>query len=77
MASIIPFMRRRGDFDDEATRRMGEAFDAACRSAREQPQIVQEIIARRIIEAAMKGERDPIRLCNIALVGLGIREEAS
>jgi hypothetical protein len=29
MASILPFIRE-SDFDDEATRLMGEAFDAAC-----------------------------------------------
>jgi hypothetical protein len=29
VASILPFIRARVDFDDEATRLMGEAFDAA------------------------------------------------
>jgi hypothetical protein len=27
-----------------------------------QPRVVQEVIAKRIIKAAMKGERDPARL---------------
>jgi len=31
MASILPFIRNRFDFDDEATRIMGEAFEAACK----------------------------------------------
>ena len=38
---------------------MGEAFDAACKGLRDtgQPIVVQEVIAKRIIKAAMKGER--------------------
>ena len=64
MASILPFIRDKSDFDDEATRVMGEAFDAACKGLRDtgQPIVVQEVIAKRIIKAAMKGERDPARL---------------
>ena len=64
MASILPFIRNKSDFDDEATRLMGEAFDAACKGLRDtgQPIVVQEVIAKRIIKAAMKGERDPARL---------------
>ena len=30
MASILPFVRNKSDFDDEATRLMGEAFGAVC-----------------------------------------------
>jgi hypothetical protein len=29
MATVLPFVRDKFDFDDEATRLMGEAFDAA------------------------------------------------
>ena len=38
---------------------MGEAFDAACEGLQDggQPDLVREIIAKRIIEAAKKGER--------------------
>jgi hypothetical protein len=63
MASILPFIRNKSDFDDEATRLIGEAFDAACKGLRDtkQPVVVQEVIAKRIIKAAMKGERDPAR----------------
>jgi hypothetical protein len=35
MASILPFTRDKSDFDDEATRLMGEAFDAACKGLRD------------------------------------------
>jgi len=64
VASIIPFMPR-GVFDDEATQVMGEAFDAACKALHDnvQPEkVAQDAIARRIIAAARKGERDVKRL---------------
>jgi hypothetical protein len=72
VASILPFLRPRTDFDDRMTRILGEAFDAACKELHDkgQPDIVHEVIARRIIEAAKKGEHDPIRLCNIGLAAL-------
>jgi hypothetical protein len=64
MATVLPFIRYNLDFDDETTRLMGEAFDAACKGLRDtgQPIVVQEVIAKRIIKATMKGERDPARL---------------
>jgi hypothetical protein len=73
MASILPFIRNSVDFDDEATRIMGEAFDAACKDLHDtgQPIIVQEVMAKRIIKAAMKGERDPARLRPAGLAALG------
>ena len=73
MVSILQFIRGKTHFDDDATSAMGAAFDAACKSLsdRGQPQIVREIIAKRIIEAAKKGERDPIRLRNSGLAALG------
>lgn len=73
VASILPFMKPSdGAFDDQATRVMGEAFDAAFAVLRKkQPAIVYETIAARIIAAAHKGERDPVRLRNAGLAGLG------
>ena len=78
MASILPFTRDKSDFDDEATRLMGEAFDAACKGLRDtgQPTVVREVIAKRIIEAAKKGERDPARLRSAGLTALGYDREA-
>ena len=57
---------------------MGEAFDAACKGLRDtgQPALVREIIARRIVKAATKGERDPVRLRNAGLAALGYDREA-
>ena len=71
MGSILPFIRPNdGSFDDEATRVMGEAFDAACKALHSsgQPQIVYDTIAGR---TAHKGERDPVCLRNAGLAGLG------
>jgi hypothetical protein len=78
MATILPLIRARRDFDDEATRLMGEAFDAARKSLRDrgQPE-VYGIIAKRIIEAAKKGERDPIRLRDAGLAALGYKSDGS
>jgi hypothetical protein len=73
MASTIPFIRARADFDDETTRLMGEAFDAArgTLDGQDEPELFYGIIAARIIEAAKKGERDPTRLRDIGLAALG------
>jgi hypothetical protein len=63
-----------GVFDPEATALMGEAFDAACRELHfPRDKWARELIAKRIIVAARKGERDPVRLRAAALVGLSHR----
>jgi hypothetical protein len=75
VASIIPFLPR-GVFDDEATKVMCEAFDAACKALHPsgQPEkVVQNAVARRIILAARNGERDVTRLGATALTGLAGR----
>jgi hypothetical protein len=48
---------------------MGEAFDTALKALDDtgQPRMVREVIAQRIIEAASRGERDPVRLVEAAL----------
>ncbi len=70
MATVLPFFQN-ATFDPEATRVMGEAFDRACRAlgGRELPDVVQEALANRIVEEAIKGERDPDHLCTSALKG--------
>ena len=69
---IVPFFRDRG-FDAEATQALGKAYDTACRSlhAKGRPPVVQEYLAKKIIESAQRGERDPDRLAAIALGILG------
>ena len=72
VASILPFIRPRTAFDDRMTRILGDAFDSACKELHDkgQPDLVHEVIARRIIDAAKKGERDPVRLREIGLAAL-------
>jgi hypothetical protein len=73
MASILPFIKPEdGAFDDEVTRNMGEAFNAAVQVLRStaQPAVVYASIAARIIEAAGRGECDPMRLQQAGLTAL-------
>lgn len=65
---IRPFVEP-GAFDPEAITAMGEAFEAAWETLGDigQPEVARETIARRIITAAMFGERDPARLLEAAL----------
>jgi hypothetical protein len=58
-----------GAFEPEAITAMGEAFEAACKELDEagQPKVAPEVIATRIIAAARRGERDPVRLRAAAL----------
>jgi hypothetical protein len=52
---------------------MGEAFDTACAELQDNnlSDLFREVIAVRIIEVAKRGERDPQRLCSIALAAIG------
>ena len=61
-------------FDPAATHIMGQAFDCACRSLHNIGQLnnaVKEVIAKRIVELARDGERDPNKLCEHSLQTLG------
>jgi hypothetical protein len=70
--TVIPVFRDSA-FDHETTQILGKAYDIACRSLHRkgQPPVVQEVLAKKIIEAAERGERDPDRLAGIALGALG------
>ena len=65
-------------FDALATRVMGIAYDIAQRMLRDtgQPAVVQEVIARKIVELAAIGERDPDNLARHALEELGLSVNA-
>ena len=69
---LVPVFRDSG-FGAEATQALGKAYDIACLSLHPsgQPPVVQEILAKKIIEVAQRGERDPDRLASIALANLG------
>jgi hypothetical protein len=75
MGSLHPFIPRDDIFDAEATANLCEAFDKACRELHDggQPEIVREVIAKRMIEIAGRGEHDPGKLCDATLVSLGLK----
>ena len=56
-------------FDPEATRVMGVAFEMvrAALGLADRGDLANEIVAKRIIELAKAGERNPDRLCEEAL----------
>jgi hypothetical protein len=64
MATILPFVRPADCFGPEVLAAMSAAFDATIASLRKEDQrdVVCEIIAKRIVAAALSGERDPERL---------------
>jgi hypothetical protein len=51
---------------------IGRAFDLACKELNDagQPDVVHEVMIKRIIGAARKGERNVTRLRDAALTGL-------
>jgi hypothetical protein len=66
-------------FDPEEIRCMTAAYEDALRvlqlANRQDP--ITELVAKKIIEVAQLGERDPKRLCDNALTELGINPEKS
>ena len=72
-ATIVPFLRD-NSFDPEMTQIMGAAYDKARKMLhdRGQPAVVQEVIARRVIDIAQTGERDPDQICQRAMTALGL-----
>jgi hypothetical protein len=73
-AKVIPFFRD-VSFDPDTTHIMGQAFDGACKELPHigQSDLVKSLIAKRIIEVAKTGERDPNRLRDRALQAFGSR----
>lgn len=69
MADILSFVRaREREFDEETTKVLREAFDAACALLGEIGTVERQAVAYRILELADAGERDPIRLRDAAIV---------
>ena len=55
---------------------MGKAFDSVIRELHdkgEQSSVVRTVIAERIIALAKSGERDPDKLCELAMDALGVK----
>ena len=58
-------------FEPETIALLIQAYDAAVRLVgRDQPPLVLETIAKRILEIAGRGERDPRKLVEYAMRGL-------
>jgi hypothetical protein len=50
---------------------MGDAYQAACEALHpDEPHAIYEVLAKRILHAAMSGERNVERLREIALAGV-------
>jgi hypothetical protein len=73
MGQILQFIRPTDAFTPEAISVLGKAFDMALAALHDvdQPDLVREVIAKRILEAAQKGEHDPAALCAAALAAFG------
>lgn len=65
--------RHNGTLDDEATKIMGDAFDAACAMLGKISKPEREVVADRIVELAMTDERDPARLRDAGISALRSR----
>lgn len=65
----ISRLLQRAAFDDCAVNAMKTAYEVALRELRlaDRADPCTDIIARKIIECARTGERDPILLCELAL----------
>jgi hypothetical protein len=73
MAQILPFVRPEKAFSPEDTAVLATAYEKATEQLRGDgfTELVREIIAKRIIAAALKGERDPDRLSASAIASMG------
>ena len=77
MTSVGMFVKETelgSEFDDQVTKAMGEAFEAACKvldEAGRSSSVVYEAVAKCIIEIAKLGERDPNQLRDRALTACG------
>ena len=75
MTSVVRFIKEAelgSVFDDQATKAMGEAFEAACKVLDEagQSSVFYEAVAKCIIAIAKSGELDPNQLKDRALAML-------
>jgi hypothetical protein len=71
MADILQFRPRLDVFAPELTSAMGDSYDKAIASLsnNESDLAVRELVAKRIVRLARRGERDPEHLCGSALSG--------
>jgi hypothetical protein len=76
MGQILQFTRPEMAFNPEDAAVFATADEKAIEQLRGDgfTELVREIIAKRIIAAALKGERDPDRLCASAIASIGFPE---
>jgi hypothetical protein len=74
MSMIFPFIAD-GCFDPEATKIMGEVFDEMVTSLDRfgRPRIIQEAVARHILDAMRDGERDPDVVYQRVLAAMAVK----
>ena len=75
MPDIIHYIKQPGAFDPETLSAMGIAYESALRAFPVSALHIREQIASRIVHGARTGERDPDKLCQMALSTL--RPEAA
>jgi hypothetical protein len=73
---VLQFTKR--SFNSDEVSVLGQAFDKACQELYDsgQSDSLEEIIAKRLVTIAARGELDPDRMCEAALVSVGLREKA-
>jgi|GEM_PF-1658937 len=66
-------------FEPEAIEPMVAAFKAACHSLQlfDQEDLLTQMVARKVVEVAGAGERDPERLCDLVLLALQESDQRS
>ena len=67
MAQVPPFT----NFDPETAATLGAAYDEAVARLLDQPDVVLELIAERLVVLAARGERNAHRLCDEVLIAEG------
>jgi hypothetical protein len=78
MGQILKFTPSRcSAFDPEGTNVLAIAYEKAIEQLRGDgfTDLVRDEVARRIIEAAMSGDRNPDRLCTTAFALMGVQGE--
>jgi hypothetical protein len=68
---LTPFLKE-ATFDPEAIKAMSAAFEGVCESLQlvNRSDALTEIVARKVIEVAGTGERDPERIRDLVLLAL-------
>jgi hypothetical protein len=67
MAQVPPFT----NLDAETAATLSAAYDEAVARLLDQPDVVRELVARRLVALATRGERNIHKLCDEALIGEG------